>query len=51
MGLDRDKRPIDALTSNIGHCLWTAIVDEDKAAVMVAHLMAPEMFSGWGYGR
>ena len=31
MGLDRDKRPLDALTSNMGHCLWTGILDEDKA--------------------
>ena len=31
VGLDADKRPIDSLTSNIGHCLWTGIVDEDKA--------------------
>jgi glycogen debranching enzyme len=26
LGLDGDKRPIDALASNIGHCLWTGIV-------------------------
>ena len=31
VGLDRDKRPIDALASNMGHCLWTGIIDEDKA--------------------
>ncbi|MFX0574886.1 glycogen debranching N-terminal domain-containing protein [Nocardia nepalensis] len=48
MGLDRDKRPIDALTSNIGHCLWTGIIDEDKAGRVADHLLSPEMFSGWG---
>ena len=48
VALDRDKRPVDALTSNIGHCLWTGIVDEDKAASVVAHLMSEQMFSGWG---
>jgi glycogen debranching enzyme len=48
IGLDHDKRPIDALTSNIGHCLWTGIVDKDKAASVAAHLMSPEMFTGWG---
>jgi glycogen debranching enzyme len=48
IGLDRDKRPIDALTSNIGHCLWTGIVDEDKAGLVADRLLAPEMFSGWG---
>jgi glycogen debranching enzyme len=47
-GLDRDKTPIDALTSNIGHCLWTGIVDPDKAAAVAAHLLSPAMFTGWG---
>lgn len=46
--LDKDKRPVDALTSNIGHCLWVGIVDEDKAAQVVEHLMSPQMFTGWG---
>jgi glycogen debranching enzyme len=48
VGLDRDKRPIDSLTSNIGHCLWTGIVDNDKAASVARHLMSEDMFSGWG---
>jgi glycogen debranching enzyme len=46
--LDGDKRPVDALASNLGHCLWTGIVDDDKAASVVAHLMSPNMFTGWG---
>jgi glycogen debranching enzyme len=48
IGLDRDKRPIDALTSNVGHCLWAGIVDDDKAESLGVHLLSPEMFSGWG---
>ncbi len=48
VALDKDKRPVDALTSNIGHCLWTGIVDEDKAPSVVEHLMSPQMFTGWG---
>jgi glycogen debranching enzyme len=48
VGLDADKRPIDSLTSNIGHCLWTGIVDEDKARQVATRLVSPEMFSGWG---
>ena len=48
VGLDADKRPIDSLTSNIGHCLWTGIVDQDKARVVADKLMAPDMNSGWG---
>ncbi len=48
VGLDRDKRPIDSLASNMGHCLWSGIVDEDKAPQVAQHLISPEMFSGWG---
>ena len=48
MGLDREKRPLDALTSNMGHCLWTGILDEDKAAIVGAQLVSDAMFSGWG---
>ncbi|MEI7859211.1 MAG: glycogen debranching N-terminal domain-containing protein [Acidimicrobiales bacterium] len=48
VGLDADKKPIDSLTSNIGHCLWTGIVDEDKAKQVAQALVSPAMFTGWG---
>ncbi|MFP3913708.1 MAG: glycogen debranching N-terminal domain-containing protein [Actinomycetota bacterium] len=48
MALDGDKRPVDALASNIGHCLWTGIVDEERAAQVAKHLSSSDMFSGWG---
>jgi glycogen debranching enzyme len=48
MGLDRDKKPIDALASNMGHCLWTGILDADKADVVARRLVGPDLFSGWG---
>ncbi|MFJ4172052.1 glycogen debranching N-terminal domain-containing protein [Paenarthrobacter sp. NPDC089714] len=48
VALDRDKRPVDACTSNIGHCLWNGIVEQEKAGLVAARLMSPEMFSGWG---
>ena len=48
LALDRDKTPVDSLTSNIGHCLWTGIVDQDKARQLAGHLVSPEMFTGWG---
>src|SRR5438132_1488009 len=48
MGLDGEKKPIDALASNMGHCLWTGIVDTDKASLVAERLLAPDMFSGWG---
>ena len=48
MALDHRKRPVDALASNMGHCLWTGIVDVDKAQAVADHLLSPAMFSGWG---
>jgi glycogen debranching enzyme len=48
LGLDRDKRPIDSLASNMGHCLWTGIIDPERAADVAHHLLSPEMFGGWG---
>ncbi len=48
MGLDREKAPLDVVASNMGHCLWTGIVDEEKAPHVARHLMSDAMFSGWG---
>jgi glycogen debranching enzyme len=48
MGLDGEKKPIDALASNMGHCLWTGIIDQDRAAVVAEQLLSDDMFSGWG---
>lgn len=48
MALDRDKAPVDALVSNMGHCLWAGILDEDRAAMVAKQLTSPELFSGWG---
>ena len=48
IGLDGDKKPIDSLTSNIGHLLWTGIVPTDRAKRLAQHLVDPAMFTGWG---
>ena len=48
VALDRDKRPVDAAASNMGHCLWSGIVDDDKATQVAEALMSPQMFTGWG---
>lgn len=48
VALDAQKRPVDTIASNQGHCLWTGIVETDKAAGVAAALTAPDMFSGWG---
>ena len=48
LALDGQKRKVDSLTSNIGHLLWSGIVDDDKAQHCVDHLMGDKLFSGWG---
>jgi len=48
LALDKDKRQVDSLTSNVGHLLWSGIADPDKAASCVEHLMGDALFSGWG---
>jgi glycogen debranching enzyme len=48
LGLDRDKKPIDAVASNVGHCLWTGIVDPERAGLVARRLLSDDMFSGWG---
>jgi glycogen debranching enzyme len=48
LALDREKRPVDALCSNVGHLLWSGIVSEERAGVIAAQLLAPDLWSGWG---
>jgi glycogen debranching enzyme len=48
VGLDGDKRPIDSMTSNMGHLLWSGIVPEERATIVRDQLMSDDMFSGWG---
>jgi glycogen debranching enzyme len=48
LGLDGDKRPIDSMTSDMGHLLWSGIVPEDRAGIVVGQLMSDQLFSGWG---
>src|SRR3954453_14436029 len=48
LALDRDKNPVDACASNMGHCLWSGIVAADHAPLVAEHLLSPEMFTGWG---
>lgn len=48
LALDGQKRPVDSITSNPGHCLWCEIIDEEKSKKVVRRLLAKDMFSGWG---
>jgi glycogen debranching enzyme len=48
LGLDHEKRQIDSLCSNVGHLLWSGIVDETRAALIAEQLMSHTLNSGWG---
>jgi glycogen debranching enzyme len=48
LALDRDKRQVDSMTSNMGHLLWSGIVDADKAPRVVRQLTGEHLDSGWG---
>lgn len=48
IALDANKRPVDSLTSNIGHLLGTGLLDERESALVAARLVSPELNSGFG---
>jgi len=48
LALDGDKRQVDSLTSNIGHLLWSGLLDEQEAAATAARLLGEDLWSGWG---
>ncbi|WP_406044930.1 amylo-alpha-1,6-glucosidase [Micromonospora sp. NBC_00898] len=48
LAIDADGGQVDALSSNIGHLLWSGIVEQSRAAKIAEHLLGPRLFSGWG---
>jgi glycogen debranching enzyme len=48
IALDGDGRPVDSVTSNIGHLLGTGFLDEAETAAVIRRLAAPDMDSGFG---
>ncbi len=48
LALDGNKRPVDSLTSNIGHLLWSGIVDDARTAPTAQKLLDGPLNSGWG---
>ena len=48
LALDGQKRQVDSIASNPGHCLWSGIVSPKRARLVADRLMSPDMFSGWG---
>jgi glycogen debranching enzyme len=48
LALDRDKRQVDSLSSNVGHLLWSGIVPPERVDQVADALMGPDLWSGWG---
>ncbi|MFT3776280.1 MAG: glycogen debranching N-terminal domain-containing protein [Minicystis sp.] len=48
MALDGRKQPVDALTSNAAHLLWSGAARPDRAARLAEALVGPDLFSGFG---
>ena len=48
LALDGSGRPIDALTTNPGHALWTGIADAGGANRYLDRVMGSDLWSGWG---
>ncbi|HEU5421511.1 MAG TPA: glycogen debranching N-terminal domain-containing protein [Streptosporangiaceae bacterium] len=48
LALDAGKRPVDSLTSNIGHLLGTGLLSAAEEDQVTARLMGPDMNSGFG---
>ncbi|MGY4857695.1 glycogen debranching N-terminal domain-containing protein [Cryobacterium sp. AP23] len=48
VALDAFKRPVDTVTSNIGHLLGTGLLSAEESALVAARLVSPELNSGYG---
>ncbi len=48
LALDRDKRQVDAVTSNPGHLLFSRAVADERAEQIASSLLHPDLWSGWG---
>lgn len=48
IALDAHKRPVDSVTSNLGHLLGTGLLNEAERALVARRLVSPALDSGWG---
>jgi glycogen debranching enzyme len=48
LALDGNKRQVGSLTSNIGHLLWSGLLDDRQAAATAERLLDEQLYSGWG---
>lgn len=48
IALDGQKHPIEAVSSNPGHLLWSGILNRERAAQISQRLMQPDLCTTWG---
>ncbi len=48
LALDRDKRQVDSIASNMAHLLWCGVPSQQEAEQVATQLVSPAMASGWG---
>ncbi|MGH9247185.1 MAG: glycogen debranching N-terminal domain-containing protein [Acidimicrobiales bacterium] len=48
VALDRDKRAVDSVASNMGHLPCTGLLGPDECALVARRLTGQDMNSGWG---
>jgi glycogen debranching enzyme len=48
MALDGQRRPVESVSTNPAHCLWTGLIDPARAHDVATRLMDNDMFTGWG---
>ncbi len=48
IALDVHKRPVDTVTSNIGHLIGTGLLSADEELTVANRVVAPDMSSGFG---
>jgi glycogen debranching enzyme len=48
LALDARKRKVSPPASNMGHLLFSGIVDDERAESVVSRLLRSDLFNGWG---
>jgi glycogen debranching enzyme len=49
MALDGEKKPVEVVSTNPGHLLWSRAISRERARTVAARMMRDDMFSGWGW--
>ena len=48
LAIDGDNKPCEVYASNAGHCLFSGILDNDRANLLADKILSADMYSSWG---